>query len=123
VLALAFSLNGKYLASAGFDKTVKVWDATTGQELLMLKGQTTVGWSLAFSPNGKQLAFASGEGIVKIWDLATGQEVRTFKSLFHKALAPRGRGGAGPPPPPPPPLPPEATAHGTDSELDFCNDT
>ncbi len=58
VRAVAFSANGKRLATASGDGTAKLWDAESGKELLTLRG---VVWGVAFSPDGKRLATASGE--------------------------------------------------------------
>ena len=65
----------KRLATGSWDRTVKLWDAATGQELLTLKGHSRSVESVAFSPDGKQLATGSNDGIVRLWDVATEQEV------------------------------------------------
>ena len=52
VTSVAYSPDGKRLASGSGDKTVKVWDLQTGQELLTFKGHTGGVWTVAFSPDG-----------------------------------------------------------------------
>jgi WD40 repeat protein len=79
VTSVAFSTDGKRLASANWDRTVKVWDTVTGQEILALKGHSGPIWSVAFSTDGQRLASGSWDGTVKLWDTSTGQESLTLK--------------------------------------------
>jgi WD40 repeat protein len=72
--SVCFSPDSKRLTVAGFDQTVKVWDAATGQETLSLRGHAGPVNSVCFSPDGRRLASASGDRTVKVWDAATGQE-------------------------------------------------
>ena len=67
-MSVSFSPDGKRLASASNDQTVKVWDAATGQESLTLKGHTGAVVSVAFSPDGQRLASASFDQTIKVWD-------------------------------------------------------
>ena len=87
VWSVAFSPDGKRLASASDDQTVKVWDATSGQELLTLKGHTSHVTSVAFSADGKRLASAgsNGDQTVKVWDATSGQEMLTLKGHINGA--------------------------------------
>jgi tetratricopeptide (TPR) repeat protein len=64
---VAFSPDGARLVTASQDKTARVWDAQTGQQLLVCKGDTAAVMSLAFSPDGMWLAMASGV-TARLWD-------------------------------------------------------
>src|ERR671933_29694 len=60
VHSVAFSPDGKLLASGGSDGTVKLWDPQSGEELRTLSGHPNIANSVAFSPDGKLLASSSG---------------------------------------------------------------
>src|SRR4029079_10177412 len=73
VLSVAFSADGKQLASGSQDKTIRVWEAVTGKEVRTLMGHTAAVRSVAFSPDGKQLASGSLDETLKLWVVATGE--------------------------------------------------
>jgi WD40 repeat protein/Flp pilus assembly protein TadD len=79
VHSVAFSPDGRRLASASTDKTLRVWDAATGREVRALTGHTGAVLRVAFSPDGRRLASAGADGTVRVWDAATGQELLSLQ--------------------------------------------
>ncbi len=79
VNCVAFSQDGKTLATAGLDGTVKLWDAASGKPLSSLKGHAGRVFSVTFAPDGNTLASASEDRTVKIWDVAAGTERATLQ--------------------------------------------
>jgi WD40 repeat protein len=76
VLTVAFSPNGKFLASAGSDAVIRLWDVATRRAIgEPLRGHTSRIWSVVFTPDGRTIASASGDHTVRLWD------VRTHKQL------------------------------------------
>jgi WD40 repeat protein len=57
--------------SGSGDKTLKVWDAQTGQEPLTLKGHSDAVTSVSFSPDGKRIVSGGWDQTVKIWDISS----------------------------------------------------
>jgi WD40 repeat protein len=70
---VAVSPDGRRIASGMNDRTVRLWDAETGQVLDILRGHTDVARAVAFSPDGTELASASYDKTIRIWDLSTKQ--------------------------------------------------
>jgi WD40 repeat protein len=81
VTCVAWSPDGKRLATGSHDETAKVWDAASGKELLSLSGHSRsslVVSSVAWSPDGKRLATGSWDNTAKVWDAATGQKLQSL---------------------------------------------
>ncbi|MBD2415699.1 WD40 repeat domain-containing protein, partial [Nostoc calcicola FACHB-3891] len=91
----AFSPDGKTIASAGADNTVKLWNAATGKEIITLNGHSNWVYSVAFSPDGKTIASAGADNTVKLWNAATGKEIITLNGhsnyVYSIAFSPDGK--------------------------------
>lgn len=98
---LAFSPDGKTLASSSYDPMMKLWDPSSGRELasLPLAGGTFTGglWArgLAFTPDGRTLAAGMSDGSIALWEVASGRQTATLRGpeqhLFTVAISPDGK--------------------------------
>ena len=79
VYTVAWSPDGKTLASGSYDETVKLWEAATGKLLTTFQGHTNTVSSVAWSPDGNTLASGSGDQTVKLWEASTGKLLTTFQ--------------------------------------------
>jgi WD domain, G-beta repeat len=105
VLAVAYAPDGRTLASAGRDGSIRLWDVVAGTERRRLTGHQGRVHLLAFSPDGKVLASAGQDETTRLWDVATGKELRQVPGQAHaldfapggKLLAWAGNDRSGPP--------------------------
>src|SRR5256885_1364904 len=77
--SVAFSPEGKTLASGSYDKTIKLWDVASGELLRSLEGHRDSVLSVAFSSDGKTLASGSNDTTIKLWDVASGELLRSLE--------------------------------------------
>ena len=85
--SMIYSPDGRMLATAGEDRTVKLWDAARGLLIRTLEGHAGEVRSAVFSADGARLVSASDDGTVRVWDVATGQAVRTLTGEAQAAMA------------------------------------
>jgi WD40 repeat protein/DNA-directed RNA polymerase subunit RPC12/RpoP len=78
IRTLAFSPNGRFLASGGDDYNVMIWQVNSGRRLCLLTGHSNWVTSLAFSSDGQTLATASYDQSIILWNLRDGRQIRTL---------------------------------------------
>ncbi|HLX58106.1 MAG TPA: WD40 repeat domain-containing protein [Ktedonobacteraceae bacterium] len=79
VSAVAWSPDGKRIASASGDQTAQVWDASDGSHVLTYRGHSSDVLALAWSPNGQYIATGSVDTTVQIWNSTSGARVYTYR--------------------------------------------
>lgn len=95
VNALAVSPDNRWLATAGFDQQIIIWDIATGVQIQRCMGHTDGVNDVIFSPDGRYLLSASSDQSIIVWDAATCAEIRRFtghqESVRHLAISPDGQ--------------------------------
>ena len=95
VFSVCWSPDGKYLASGSWDKTVKIWDAKSGEKLKTLAGHYDNVRSVSWSPDGKYLASGSADNTVIIWDAKSGEKLKTlaghYDNVYSVSWSPDGK--------------------------------
>lgn len=94
VTSVAYSPDGKSIASASHDGTVRVWDVATGEETVKFRGHWRGATAAVFSPTGRHIASAGYDEIIKIWYAGSGIERATLdghtKTINSLAYSPDG---------------------------------
>ncbi|KAG6826028.1 hypothetical protein H0H92_001386 [Tricholoma furcatifolium] len=83
VNSVAFSPDGTQIVSGSHDYSVRVWDASTGEQVQELQGPNNAVYCVAFSPNGTQIASGSSDKSVRVWVASTGEQVRKLQGHTH----------------------------------------
>ena len=94
ILSVAYSPDGKQIATASVDGTAKIWDAKTGAFLMSLEGHDLSVNKIVYSPDGKRIATTSNDKTAKVWDATIGKELLTLYGhtdwVFEVAFSPDG---------------------------------
>ena len=94
VMAVAWSPDQRYLASAGYDQVITLWDLETGRAERVFKGHSGRIWSLVFSPDGKSLLSAGLDTTARVWDVASGRQLRVLTNgdgVWQALFSPDGQ--------------------------------
>ena len=78
VWAVAFSPDGRYVLSGGYEKVARLWDVETQREIRRFEGHDSYVFAVAFSPDGTSVLTGSRDGTARLWNVETGEELRRF---------------------------------------------
>lgn len=85
-----FSPDGTRIITAGWDGTARIWDATNGRSLHVLRGHADVVATAVFSPDGKRIATAGWDGSPRVWDARTGRSLHVLRGGRAAYFSPDG---------------------------------
>ncbi len=95
IRSVAFSPDGRTLASGSTDQTVRLWEISSGKSLNILRGHTEEVLSVAFSPDGRTLASGSDDQTVRLWEISSGKSLNILRGhteeVLSVAFSPDGR--------------------------------
>jgi WD40 repeat protein len=87
VFTVAWSPNGRLLASGGRDQTVQVWDVETGDLVMLYEGHKDAVYAVAWSPDSTTIASGGRDQTVQVWDVETGEPFLTYYGHAHSVYA------------------------------------
>src|SRR6266571_2802523 len=85
-LNVAWSPDGRMVASASRDSTVQVWDARTGKRLFTYRDHPKAVFCVAWSPDGSRIVFGEDGGSVQVWDVGTRKHLLTYQASIAPIL-------------------------------------
>lgn len=94
VKSIVYSPNEKYIATGGYDKTIRIWDVETGKEIRKFCGHTSSVMSISYTPDGKYIISGSGDGTIRIWNVEKGKEIKKITEnscVYSISCSPDGK--------------------------------